>query len=49
MAQSSKYQQPVVPDIVKIATQVDVYGACLVLNDCLGHSVDRFMNRAAPD
>jgi hypothetical protein len=29
--------QPVMPDVVKIAAQVDVYGACLVLNDCLGH------------
>jgi hypothetical protein len=32
------------PDVVKIAAQVDVYGACLVLNDCLGHPGDRFMS-----
>ena len=36
-------QQPVVPDVVKIAAQVDVYDACLVLNDGSGHPVDRFM------
>ena len=32
------------PDIVKIAAQVDIDNACLVLNDCSGHSVDRFMS-----
>jgi hypothetical protein len=33
-----------VPDVVKIAPQIDIYDACLVLNDCLGHSVDRLMS-----
>ena len=37
-------QQSVVPDVVKIAPQIDIYDACLVLNDCLGHSVERFMS-----
>ena len=37
-------QQPVMPDIVKITAQVDIDNACLVLNDCSGHSVDRFMS-----
>ena len=37
-------QQPVVPDVVKIAAQVDVYDARLVLNNCLRHPVDRFMS-----
>ena len=37
-------QQPVMPDVVKIAAQVDVYDACLVLNNCLRHPVDRFMS-----
>jgi site-specific DNA recombinase len=37
-------QQSVVPDVVKIAPQIDIYDACLVLNDCLGHSVDRLMS-----
>jgi hypothetical protein len=32
------------PDVVKIAAQVDVYDACLVLNNCLRHPVDRFMS-----
>src|SRR5215469_3225403 len=35
-------QQPVMPNIVKIAAQVDVNNARLVLNDCSGHAVDRF-------
>src|SRR6201997_4488487 len=37
-------QQPVVPDVVKIAAQVDVYDACLGLNDGWGHSIDRFVS-----
>src|SRR5262245_52136664 len=37
-------QQPVVPDVVKIAAQVDVYDACLVLNDGSGPAIDRFMS-----
>ena len=37
-------QQPVVPDVVEVAAQVDVYDACLVLNNCLRHPVDRFMS-----
>ena len=32
------------PDVVKIAAQVDVYDACLVLNNCLRHPVDRLMS-----
>src|SRR5579864_315962 len=37
-------QQPVMPDVVKIAAQVDIDYARLVLNDCSGHSLDRFMS-----
>src|SRR5438876_2946022 len=37
-------QQSVVPDVVKIAPQIDIYDAYLVLYDCLGHSVDRLMS-----
>src|SRR6266481_5642913 len=37
-------QQSVVPNVVKIAPKIDIYDACLVLNDCLGHSVDRLMS-----
>ena len=37
-------QQPIVPDIVEIAAQVDVYDACLVLNDRSRHTVYRFMS-----
>src|SRR5215475_2109889 len=36
-------QQTVVPNVVKVAPQIDVYDACLLLNDRLCHSVDRFM------
>src|SRR5215510_5014540 len=38
-------QQPVVPNVVKIAPQVKIYDACLVPNDRLGYAVDRFMCR----
>ena len=31
-------------DIVKIAAQIDVYDTCLLLNNCSGHPVDRFMS-----
>src|SRR5665811_1748673 len=31
-------------DIVKVATQIDVYDTCFLLNNCSGHSVDRFMS-----
>ena len=37
-------QQPVVPDIVKIAAQVNVYDVCLALKDGSGHAIDRFMS-----
>src|SRR5271169_390953 len=37
-------QQPIVPDIVEIAAQVDVYDACLALNDRSRHTVYRFMS-----
>src|SRR5215467_1585400 len=37
-------QQPVVPNVVKIAPQIEIYDACLMLIDCLGHAVDRFMS-----
>src|SRR5208337_1847557 len=36
-------QQPIVPDIVKVAAQVDVYNARLLLNDRSRHTVHRFM------
>src|SRR3954447_24575112 len=36
-------QQPVVPDIVKVGTQVEVEDACLPLDYCLSHSLDRVM------
>src|SRR5208283_293430 len=36
-------QQPIVPDIVEVAAQVDVYHACLLLNDRSRHTVYRFM------
>src|SRR5208337_2796846 len=39
-------QQPIVPDIVEIAAQVDVDDACFVLNDRASHAVHRFMSRA---
>jgi len=31
------------PDVVKIASQIEIYDACLVLNNRLGHAIDRFM------
>src|SRR5271156_2523147 len=37
-------QQPIVPDIVEIAAQVDVYDARLALNDRSRHTVYRFMS-----
>jgi hypothetical protein len=37
-------QQPVVPNVVKVALQIEVYDACLPLKDRLGDSVDRFMS-----
>src|SRR6516225_6508409 len=37
-------QQQVVPDVVKIAPQVEIYDACLVPNDRLGYTVYRFMS-----
>jgi hypothetical protein len=36
-------QQSVLLDVVKIATQVNVYDACLALNNRLGHPLNRFM------
>ena len=36
-------QQPIMPDIVEIAAQIDVDDVCLVLNDRSRHAVDRFM------
>src|SRR5262249_5267585 len=38
-------QQPVMPNVVKVAAQVKIYDACLVPNDRLGYAVDRFMCR----
>jgi hypothetical protein len=38
-------QQPVVPNVVKVATQIKIYDARLVVNDRLGYTVDRFMLR----
>jgi len=37
-------QQTVVPNVVKIASQINVYDAYLPLDDCLRHPVDRFMS-----
>src|SRR5262245_9573544 len=37
-------QQSVVPNVVKVAPQINIYDACLLLNDCLRHAVDRFMS-----
>src|SRR5262245_55466531 len=37
-------QQSVVPNVVKVAPQINVYDACLLLNDGLRHAVDRFMS-----
>ena len=36
-------QQPVVPDIVKVGTQVEVEDARLPLDSCLSHSLDRVL------
>src|SRR5215471_21328659 len=38
-------QQPVVPNVVKVAAQIKIYDARLVVNDRLGYAVDRFMCR----
>jgi len=32
------------PNIVKIAFQIEIYNACLPLKNRLGHSADRFMS-----
>ena len=37
-------QQPIVPDIVEVAAQVDIYDPCFLLNDPSGHQIDRFMS-----
>jgi hypothetical protein len=37
------FQQPVVPDIVKVGPQVKVEDARLPLDNCLGYSLDRVM------
>ena len=37
------FQQPVVPDIVKVGSQVKVEDARLPLDNCLGYSLDRVM------
>src|SRR6201987_1909856 len=37
------FQQPVVPDIVKVGSQVKVEAARLPLYNCLGYSLDRVM------
>jgi hypothetical protein len=37
-------QQTVVPNVVKVAPQIEIYDACLMLNDRLGHATDRFMS-----
>src|SRR5215813_14234145 len=36
-------QQQVMPNVVKVASQIEIYDACLVPNYRLGHTVDRFM------
>jgi hypothetical protein len=33
-------QQPVVPNVIEVALQIEVYDACLSLKDRLGHSLD---------
>src|SRR5215471_15921263 len=38
-------QQPVVPNVVKVAPQIKIYDARLVVNDRLSYAVDRFMCR----
>jgi hypothetical protein len=37
-------QQSVVPNVVKVAPQIKVYDACLAPNDCLSHTLHRFMS-----
>src|SRR5215472_16065216 len=37
-------QQPVVPNLVKVATQIKIYDARLALNDRLGYAVNCFMS-----
>jgi len=37
-------QQTIMSNVVKIAAQVDVYDACLVLDNRSGYPVDRFMS-----
>src|SRR6266853_1085440 len=37
-------QQPIVPDIVEIAAQVDIYDTCFLLNDRSGHPINRVMS-----
>src|SRR5204863_9842954 len=37
-------QQPIVPDIVEIAAQIDVYDSCLLLNNRAGHTINRVMS-----
>ena len=37
-------QQTIMSNVVKIAAQVDVYDACLLLNNRSGYPVDRFMS-----
>src|SRR6266478_4657749 len=37
-------QQPIVPDIVEIAAQVDIYDTCFLLNDRSGHTINRVMS-----
>src|SRR6516162_10320768 len=39
------FQQPVVPDIVKVGSQVKVEDARLPLDNCVGYSLDRVMGR----
>ena len=36
-------QQQIMPHVVKIAAQINVYDACLLLHNRLGNPVDRFM------
>jgi hypothetical protein len=37
-------QQPIVPDIVEIAAQINVYNPCLLLNNRSGYPIDRIMS-----
>src|SRR5262245_42741862 len=36
-------QQQVMPNVVKIASQIEIYDACLALNDRLGYAANRFV------